>query len=171
MNIKKGFTLIELLVVIVIISILIGMSVFGIQGARKNSRDARRKSDLEQLRSALELYRADNGGYVCYDDDGDGDCQITQVQLGGGGGAATDFTDKIVTTGKYMADIPVDPNANNANPYCIDTQNYGYFYYVSVDATTYEIVAGLENEMTSGDPDLCDCGGTEYLRCYSVTNP
>ena len=61
-----------LLVVIVIISILIGMSVFGIQGARKNSRDARRKSDLEQLRSALELYRADNGGYVCYDDDGDG---------------------------------------------------------------------------------------------------
>ncbi len=59
----KGFTLIELLVVISIIGILISLSLFGIQGARKSSRDAKRKSDLEALRSALEMYKADKGSY------------------------------------------------------------------------------------------------------------
>jgi len=60
---REGFTLIELLVVISIIGILVSLSLFGIQGARKSSRDAERKSDLEAIRSALEMYKADKGFY------------------------------------------------------------------------------------------------------------
>ena len=63
MRIKKGFTLIELLVVISIIGILIAVSIFGLSGARESARDARRKSDLELIRSGLELYRADCNAY------------------------------------------------------------------------------------------------------------
>src|SRR3972149_9954423 len=59
----SGFTLIELLVVISIIGILIGLSVFGLQGARKSSRDAVRKADLEQIRSGLGMYKADCDTY------------------------------------------------------------------------------------------------------------
>jgi len=59
----RAFTLIELLVVISIIGILISISLFGIGNARKSSRDAKRKSDLETIRSALEMYKADVGGY------------------------------------------------------------------------------------------------------------
>jgi general secretion pathway protein G len=59
----RGFTLIELLVVISIIGILISLSLFGIQNSRKSARDAKRKSDLESIRSALEMYKADNGRY------------------------------------------------------------------------------------------------------------
>lgn len=55
-----GFTLIELLVVIGIISILSAGGVTQFTRAQARSRDARRQSDLEQVRSALELYRADN---------------------------------------------------------------------------------------------------------------
>ena len=59
----RGFTLIELLVVISIIGILISLSLFGIQNSRKSARDAKRKSDLESIRSALEMYKADKGYY------------------------------------------------------------------------------------------------------------
>ena len=60
--IKKGFTLVELLVVIAIIGILAGTVIAVINPAhfRAKARDGTRKSDLEQIRSALEMYRADN---------------------------------------------------------------------------------------------------------------
>lgn len=61
--IKKAFTLIELLVVISIIGILVALSLFGFANARQNGRDAQRKSDLEQIRSALEFYKSEEGDY------------------------------------------------------------------------------------------------------------
>jgi prepilin-type N-terminal cleavage/methylation domain-containing protein len=62
-NSNKAFTLIELLVVISIIGILTGLSIFGLQGAREASRDATRKAALEQIRSGLEIYKADCDSY------------------------------------------------------------------------------------------------------------
>ena len=56
---KHAFTMIELLVVISIIGIVVALSFFGIQNTRASSRDAKRKSDLETIRSVLELYKAD----------------------------------------------------------------------------------------------------------------
>lgn len=60
---KKGFTLIELLVVMTIIAVLAGLALVSFQGARKTARDGKRKTDLEQIRSALEMYRTDEGEY------------------------------------------------------------------------------------------------------------
>ncbi len=53
---KKGFTLVELLVVIAIIALLSTLSVVALNSARAKSRDARRQSDIKQIRTALELY-------------------------------------------------------------------------------------------------------------------
>lgn len=60
----KGFTLIELLVTIGVLAALSAIisSMIG-QSSRRYARDARRKSDLEQIRSALELYRNSNSSY------------------------------------------------------------------------------------------------------------
>ena len=63
MNIKKGFTLIELLIVIAIVSILIAVATASFLTASKQSRDTRRKADIEQIRQALEVYRSENGAY------------------------------------------------------------------------------------------------------------
>lgn len=60
---KKGFTLIELLVVIAIIGILITVGSVSYQRAVRLSRDSKRKTDLEQIRQALETYRSEVGTY------------------------------------------------------------------------------------------------------------
>lgn len=57
---KKAFTLIELLVVIAIIGILIAVGSVSYQRALKLSRDSKRKTDLEQIRQALETYRSES---------------------------------------------------------------------------------------------------------------
>lgn len=57
---RKGFTLIELLVVISIISMLAGVILVGTAGSRAKARDARRMSDVDQIRRALELYYLQN---------------------------------------------------------------------------------------------------------------
>lgn len=60
---KKGFTLIELLVVIAIIGILSSVVMASLSTARLKARDARRMSDLNQIRLTMEFYYDDNGYY------------------------------------------------------------------------------------------------------------
>ena len=59
---EQGFTLLELLVTSVMIAVLTIIGIVSYSSVNKRSRDVKRKSDLEQIRSALEMYRSDNGG-------------------------------------------------------------------------------------------------------------
>ena len=56
---NDAFTLIELLVSIAVIATIIGLSLPNFLGARVRARDARRKSELSQLKTALQLYYND----------------------------------------------------------------------------------------------------------------
>lgn len=59
---KKAFTLIELLVVVAIIGILAATGTTSYVRALKNGRDARRKSDVDDIASALNMYWTENNG-------------------------------------------------------------------------------------------------------------
>ena len=144
----KGFTLIELLVVMAIIAVALGVSLFGLANSRLESRDSRRKADLESIRSAIEIYRADCGSYP------------TSLPWGNPlkGDAAPPAA---CSTGNiYMQTVPQD---------VITTRTY---YYRNPGDGTYVLCAALEGVTT---PDLTcgallsNCGSATCS--YSVTNP
>ena len=58
---RRGFTLLELLVVITIIVVLTGMALPYVQGYVDDSRYARAKADLDELKLALALYETQRG--------------------------------------------------------------------------------------------------------------
>lgn len=60
---KNGFSLIELLVVTTIIVILAAVGMVSFTSAGRNARNGKRKADMETVRQALVLYRADMSSY------------------------------------------------------------------------------------------------------------
>ena len=112
---KNGFTLIELLVAVAIMGVLSTLVMTNMQGVRERARDVARKSDLNQIKTALRLYYndfqaypADNGSQqiVGCGNDGDADC-VWGTSL---------FGSSSVT---YMKKLPVDPmnSATTSVPY------------------------------------------------------
>ena len=60
---NAGFTLIELLVVVAIIGILTSVGILSYRSTNQKARDGRRQAELEQIRTALEIYRSDENVY------------------------------------------------------------------------------------------------------------
>jgi prepilin-type N-terminal cleavage/methylation domain-containing protein len=62
---KKGFTLVELLVVIAIIGVLVTIVLIAINPVRviQNSQDTKHRSELNQVKTALQLYYNENKRY------------------------------------------------------------------------------------------------------------
>lgn len=59
----EGFTLIELLVVVAIIGLLSSIISAAVSASRLKSRDARRLTDAQQMKTGLDLYYNLGGGY------------------------------------------------------------------------------------------------------------
>lgn len=118
---RKGFSLIELLVVVSLIAVLMGVTAFGVRGSREQSRDAQRKADLESIRLALEIYRADNGNYGLSEINCDsslgpslGECLTSGTSWGNSAGFDT-LNSLLVPN--YIQVLPVDPINNSTHKY------------------------------------------------------
>jgi general secretion pathway protein G len=141
----EAFTLIELLVVISIMGILLALSVFGMQQARQASRDGRRKADLEQIRSALEMFKSDCNKYYI-------GSALPSSLVGN-----TSYSSTCLPANIYISQVPVDPLPS--------TNRYSY----SSDGTTYVLCAALEQ---ASSMDVSGCGSCGDTACnYKVKNP
>lgn len=142
----KGFTLIELLVVITIIGLLSAISVFALVGSRESARDARRKADLEQIRSALEIYKADCNRYPS-------SLPSVGSPLEGNPSAANCAG----STNTYIQAIPGDPSTSGSYRYCPSSGNQSYTLSTYLEDSTATVTS---------------CGSCSGGSCrYQVTSP
>ena len=150
MNKQKGFTLIETLVVVAIIAILAGAVLIAINPAEtmRKSRDSTRLSDMDTLRSAINMALAEE--------------EIRLIESSGNSGAGTQAADgtgyikyaKVGTSGlaKYIPALPKDPINET-----VDGVNYVYSF--SSTANDYEINAILESD--SNTEKMLNDGGND----------
>jgi prepilin-type N-terminal cleavage/methylation domain-containing protein len=124
---RAGFTLLELLVVIAIMVILIAMGTSSFATAQKKGRDAKRKSDLKEVQTALEqYYSVCNYNYPI----------------------PTDFYSQgIVCTTPSLAVMPTVPYDPRSTPYFCPTP-----VATNCTTSTYTICTRLESEPT---PEYC----------------
>lgn len=168
MSLTKGFTLVELVVVIAIIAILTSVGLVSYTDFNRRARDARRKADLEVIRQALELYRADNGVYPD----------------GGWWGSAyqTDWATFQTAIGTdHISQLPVDP-INNAtgNPGPCGTEGSQRYNYRSISSGQGYILTAIMEDESSNDGNEChllpnwgtNCSTqTTQDVCYGTQNP
>ena len=124
---SKGFTLIELLVVIMIIGLLASMVIVSVSQSRAQARDAKRKADVQAIKTALEQYYQTKNAYPLTGD--------TPTQ-----GIAA-----LVTNGN-LPTRPHDPLWDSANP----TARVDYIYTSPADSTaeidSYKIDIKWDND-------------------------
>jgi type II secretion system protein G len=123
-NSSKGFTLIELMVVIAIIGTLSSIVFSSLNNARGQARDAKRKGDMLNLQTALEMYYLDNGSYPpqgCY-----AGYQTNCGVLGSTLSGPTGYIPNLAPL--YISVLPVDPSNNfgacNGYLYCSNGTDY-----------------------------------------------
>jgi len=116
---QKGFTFIEILVVTTIIGILATIGLTSYQVANKKARDGKRRADIEQIRSALEMCRADNNVYP------------------------DDISAGVVCGNSYLSPIPHDPKCPAG---VCEGVFEDYVYTPAVDFLSYSLCTSLELE-------------------------
>jgi prepilin-type N-terminal cleavage/methylation domain-containing protein len=150
-NYKSGFTLVELLVVISIIGILSSFALVSLNSARMKARDALRKGDMAQMRTALSLYYDDNNFMypICDDTHWTGAPPDFGSAVEAGSNCFNTTLDAALKGGVHpiMMDLPRDPrNPNNLPAALGGDSTYIYRYISNPDGQQYAIIYNLEED-------------------------
>lgn len=125
----RGFTLIELLVVIAIIGLMSSLAVVSLGNIREKGRDTKRISDMDAIKTAMELVNNDYGSYGT----GSG-CKVGKVNACVGGNF-----EKALPTVKNVVD-PVGKDACVATSTAVCDYAFGL-----LSDTGYMVYFYLEN--------------------------
>jgi general secretion pathway protein G len=125
----KGFTLVELLIVIGVIGVLAGSLLIIINPTKQldKSNDSKRRAELKQIQTALELYRADVGSYP--------------TVVGTLPSPLTHPTDPSIV---YLQSVPKDPSGLD------------YYYNPIAGGNRYAVIACSQAGTLGEDPDVFD---------------
>jgi len=144
MKTSKGFTLIELLVVISIIGILSSFAVVSLNSARNKARDALRKADMTQMRTAISLYYDENGRYPACGSWDDNSADFGANAQAGSTCYSTILGTALTSGAKpYLGQLPKDPKNKNNDP-AVDA-TYLYRYVSKTDGSEYALVYRIED--------------------------
>lgn len=178
---QRGFTIVEVIVVVVVLGILAGLSVGAYGNWQSNNRDAKRKSDLNQIEAAFKNYGNFKGDF-------------STMSAGSGGNEAgwfdTPYSPYIsvkqeLTNNNYLDASIVDPLNQKRG---LGQISYAYMIApcVSADASVRVIMTRLETPPSQTvaeqlSPDVCTNGsftsytsssgyGMNYVKLIRITN-
>ncbi len=121
---QKGFSLVEVLIVIGIIILLGLISVIALSDQQAKARDAKRISDIRQIRTALEFYYGDKNEYPIVEQPvaigKNGREKLCSKESGGFVPANTECKSEST----YMSLVPSDPLGNKQYTYLGVAQGY-----------------------------------------------
>lgn len=153
---RGGFTFLELLISITIIGIIATISMITLRTQSANARDARRRADIEQVRTALEFYRQAQHTYP------------NEVPTTGASGweisTATNFLQELVNEGA-MQKIPRDPRNTlvntGAGAFFLPRPNGDFFYaYHRYEENLAAAEGSAADNAAGGSRYGCDFDGT-----------
>jgi len=135
---QRGFTLMELLVVIAIVGILATLAILMFRDAQAKARDAKRKSDLKNISTALEMYNNDYGKYpipiVCV---GEVCAPVECTEAEGCPQVPITELYRIPEMVEYLPTKPDDPLAGRG-------VEHSYIYRVTPDGANYNLGGIME---------------------------
>ncbi len=155
---RFGFTLVELMVVVSVIGILASIVYANFGSARAASRDDVRKASLEEVRLALELYKAQYGRYPA-------GCKGDNAWAGTNHatyGCGANYIPGLVSD--FIAALPWDSRTG---------ANAGYLYRTNSTGSTYKFMAWNTVEqktVTSFENQYARCPATAAA-CPGATPP
>ena len=149
---KKSFTLIELMIVIAILAILAALISGNFITSLKKGRDAKRKSDFEQIKNALEMFYEDKKHYP------------SSLQFGG------KLCENTCASGEkvYMQLVPKDPLTTGNYQYQSDA-NGTYFRLFSCIENVNDTSSNVSQTGYSGGPANCGTGVCAICK-YTVSS-
>ncbi len=148
-----GFTLIEITVVVVIFILLSSFVIINVIFSIQKVRDKRRKSDLAQIKAALEMYRSVNKSYPV-------SLYTTSCP------ASSALTDGTIV---YMQKIPCDPTTKSDYSYTPSPAGCGsglctsYSLYTCLDDSN-----DTEKDATTKTAPVVDCTVSPFNASYTI---
>ena len=133
---NAGFTLIELLVSISIFVMILSIAAVSYVQANRRARDGRRQADLEQVRTALEIYRVDLDTYP-----------ITSVY--------TDMINTLRAAPTYINTSPADPRPPRA--YFYSSAGATYTLCADMEGTGFTSPCTVGGTCCGAACDYCTC--------------
>jgi type II secretion system protein G len=163
---QRGFTIVELLIVIVVIGILAAITIVAYNGIQKRASDTRRRSDIEIITKALEMYYIDVGRYPA----GSGS---TTINASWSTTADASWQNLINALKPYVATLPSDP-ISTPGVAVTGSSGYNYAYYANNSTfcgagagKMYILVYRLEN---GAQENFFDGDCTTNPLSYSASN-
>jgi len=148
-----GFTLIELLTTIAVIVIISAVGLTFYSSAQAKARDGKRKSDLQSLKFALQLYHNDNNQYPS--------CNGFVPDVFGPSSSCHLDT-------SYIKEIPHDPKAAHSPSCPADFPEY--YYEVDSSNQNYTLYAKLEVVDSTQTYSVTISGGKVCEYNYKIEN-
>ena len=142
MKTNKAFTLIEVLVVTAVISLMASIVSANVSASRQKAEDAHMKTEVQQVRNAVELYRQDNGG-VPIPTVPEGSSYVAGSMVAEDTNEYKSSMQKLVP--KYIPEVPTSPSG------------LSYSYLATADEEDAVFAAVLNNDDTSdGSNNSCE---------------